>query len=273
MSNAAAATVRSLRDIQSSRHQGTRIAWKRVLEAMNLSRRLLPIAHAASAILLAACLGDATRHHQAAVVTTAAESQPAREDPVLAEQRRLTGELASLEKDHASLALSFSEQETEIRQADGALRKLKRDFEQQRAETDQYILEHQVQVACAFADQIARGEGEHSEKTRECARVAADYCAIAMLFGPFRSEVAAVKRQVDEAEARAQSLQTQIGAREEERDTKRAKLQAKQDELDRTAFEIASVRQKLAALGDGLPPDEVAGLEPATAGVTGRRSD
>ncbi len=211
------------------------------------------IASGASVILLTACPDNAIRHNQTAVVTVATQSQPAPEDPALVEQRRLAVELASLEKQKASLAQSFSEQEDERVRSENKLRSSKRDLERQKARTDQYIDEHQVQVGCAFADQIGRGEGEYNEKTRECARVVSVYCTFAMISGAFRREVEAAKRYVDEAEARAQSLKTQIGAQEKELETQRAKLRATQDEIDRTTFEIASVRQKMSTPGeDGL---------------------
>ncbi|HET8798540.1 MAG TPA: hypothetical protein VFO89_12680 [Thermoanaerobaculia bacterium] len=221
-------------------------------QAMKLSRRLLAIACGSSVILLTACSDDASRHNQAAIVTVT-ESQPLPEDPALAEQRRLAGELASLEKQKASLAQSLSAQEAEIARSESDLRGLKRDLERQKARTDRYIDEHQLQVGCAFADQIARGEGEYSEKTRECAKVVSVYCAFAMISGAFRREVAAAKRYVDDGEARTQSLKTQINTREKELATLRGKLRATQDEIDRTTFELASVRQKMSPLGkDGL---------------------
>jgi peptidoglycan hydrolase CwlO-like protein len=222
---------------------------------MQLSRRLIAIASGASVILLTACPDDATRHNQAAIVAVTA-SQPVPEDPVVVEQRRLAGELASLEKQKESLAQSFSDQKAESARSESALRDLKRDLERQKARTDKYIDEHQLQVGCAFADQIAGGEGEYSEKTRDCAKVVSIYCAFAMISGAFRREVEAAKRYVDEAEARAQSLKTQIEAREKELETQRAKLRATQDEIDRTTFEIASVREKMGTNGeDGLQLD------------------
>ena len=210
---------------------------------MQGSRLRFVVASGAVAIFLAACAGDVERHDQTAVHRVA-------EDPALAEQRRLAGELASLERHRASLAQSFAEQDEGVAQSERGIRDLKRALERQKAETNRYIDQHQVRVACAFAGEAARGEGEYSEKTRECARVASVYCAVAMISGSFRRKVAAAKRYVDGAEARAQSLKTRIAARKKELETRRAKLRTTQEEMDRTAFEIAALRQKLTGLGD-----------------------
>lgn len=229
---------------------------------MQVSRLLFVVASGAVAMLLTGCQWDADRHTQPAVETAVAEShtESAREDAALAEQRRLAGELASLQERRASLAQSFSEQEKELAQSERRIRDLKRDLERQKAETNQYIDQHQVQVACAFANEVARGEGEYSEKTRQCARVASVYCAVAMLSGSFRRKVAATRRYVDAAEARAQSLKKRIAARKKELETQQTKLRTIQDEIDRTAFEVAAVRQKL-GLEDGLQPSLPRGPE------------
>ena len=100
-------------------------------------------------------------------------------------------------------------------------------------------------MACAFAAEAARGEGEYSEQARECAKVAQWYCSIGMVLGSFRREVAAAKHYVEEAEMRAQSLKSQIASGKKELETQRTRVRTTQEEIDRTSFEIAALRQKL----------------------------
>lgn len=223
---------------------------------MKATRRLSLVTCGTIAVFFAACHRGANRQDQPAGDTAVAETrtEPAREDPALTEQRRLAGELASLENRKASFAQPFAQQNKDVAQSERLIRDLKSTLEREKAETSQYIDQHEVQVACAFAREVARGEGEYSEKTRRCARIASVYCAIAMLSGTFRRKVAATRRYIDEAEIHAKSLRTRIVARTKELETQRAKLQMTKNEIDRTAFEISAVRHKLSGLTDGLQP-------------------
>lgn len=223
-------------------------------------------ASAAVAIALAACRGHGEDDHQAAAEAAVAEirTDSPREDPALAEQRRLAGQLASLEQRQASLEQSFTEHDKVVEQSERAIRDLNRTLDRQKAETSRYIDQHQVQVACAFAAEAARGEGEYSEQARKCAEVAQWYCAIGMISGPFRREVAAAKQYVEEAETRARSLKSQIASWKNELETQRSTRQAVQHEIDRTSFEIAALRQKL-----GLP-DRMESILPRGPDVSSR---
>jgi chromosome segregation ATPase len=173
------------------------------------------------------------------------------DDRMLEEERRRKSELEALEKRQAVLKQRIGEQKDAVSQSERRIPDLKHDLQQKKAETNAYIDQHELQVACAYAAQVASGEGEYSEKTRNCARIASMYCALAMLNPTFRRKVATVKQHVDEAEAEAQSLKKQILAERKKLKAERADLQSTQESIDHTASEIAALRQQ-AILPDGL---------------------
>ena len=101
---------------------------------MDMLRRLLLIAGWAFVILSAAC-SDAPEQRDPPIEDRAAE-RPEREDPALTERRRLAGELASLENQHASLTKSLHEQQNEVGRSERELRQLRRSLERQKAQTN-----------------------------------------------------------------------------------------------------------------------------------------
>lgn len=217
---------------------------------MALSRQLLTIA-------LAIFIGTAACHqrpeddlHSSDKTTTAYPSR-ASDDPMLQEQRRLASEIAALEKQQSVLAEQMSEQKLAIEGSERRIHDLKRDLEHNKAQTSAYIDQHQLQVACAFARQVARGEGEYSEKTKNCARRASIYCGLAMLNPTFQRKVGLAKQHVDKAEADAQSLKKQISSEEQKVKAEKVKLQETLESTERIAGDIAALRQKQ-HLPDGL---------------------
>jgi len=216
---------------------------------MALSRRLLTIATAVF-IGTTACQRREDELQSVDRTTTAYESREGGKR-MLEEQRCLASEMAALGKQQAVLKEQMGEQRDAIAGSERRVHDLKRVLEHKRAETNAYIDQHEFQVACAYAGQVARGEGEYSEKTRNCARVASIYCAVAMLNPPFKRKVGLVKQHVAKAEADAQSLKKQISSEKQKVKAEKAKLQATQETTDRIAGDIAALRQQQ-HLPDGL---------------------
>ena len=169
------------------------------------------------------------------------------DDRRLEEQRRLESELGALEKRQAALKQRLAEQEDVVKRSETRIRELKQELRRKKAATDAYIDQHQFPVACAYASDVASGKGEYSEKTRECARVASMYCALAMISPRFRRKVATVREHIDRAEEEAQSLKKQISAEERKVEAARAELPATQESIDGITGEIAALRQRLPA--------------------------
>jgi len=179
--------------------------------------------------------------------TIATDENAETEDPVLAEQRRLASELAALEKRETILKQRLGDHKDFIAESDNRVKSLKNDLRQKKAATNAYIDQHELPVACAYARQVARGEGEYSEKTRRCAEIASMYCAVAMISPRFRRKVATVKQRVDEATAEAQSLNEQIASEEKKLQAERADLHSTQESIDRIAGDIAALRRTMSA--------------------------
>jgi len=224
---------------------------------MALSRRLLTIATTVF-ILTTACHQRTEDDLPRVDETTAAHESRENDDRMLEEQRRLASEVAALEKQQALLKVRMGEQRDAIARSERRVHALKHDLKQKKAETNAYIDQHELQVACAYASQVARGEGEYSEKTRNCARIASMYCALPMLSPTFRRKVAMVKQHVEQAEEDAQALKKQISSEEQKVKAERVALHATQESIDRVAGDIEVLRQQQ-LLPDG-PQSQVAPL-------------
>jgi peptidoglycan hydrolase CwlO-like protein len=211
-----------------------------------LSRRLVTLATAVF-LSMTACHSGPRENDGLADESIATAERDERHDRMLEEQRRLASELEALEKREAILKQRIAGQKEALAGSERQIRDLKQELRQKKAATNAYIDQHELQVACAYASDVARGEGEYSEKTRNCARVAAMYCAVAMLSPTFRRKVAKARQYVENAEAEAQSLKKQISSQEKKLETEKAELQAAQESLDRLAGEIAVLRQQLPA--------------------------
>jgi DNA-binding protein H-NS len=210
---------------------------------MALWRRLLTIATAVF-VGTTACHRRSEDDLQRVDETTAVHESRESDDRMLEEQRRLASAVAALEKQQAVFKERMAEQRNAIARSERRVRDLKHDVQQKKAETNAYIDRHELQVACAYARQVARGEGEYSEKTRNCARIASMYCAVAMLSPTFRRKVALVKQHVDKAEADAQSRKKQLSSEEQNMKAEKAKLQSTQESIDRIASDIVVLRQQ-----------------------------
>ncbi|MEO8379064.1 MAG: hypothetical protein ABI779_05325 [Acidobacteriota bacterium] len=167
------------------------------------------------------------------------------------ERRRLEGELGALEKRQAALKQLLDEQNGAVARSKSRIEDLSGDLERRKAETSTYIDQHQLPVACAYASDAASGEGEYSEKSRECARIAAFYCAFAMVNPAFRRKVVAVRQHVDDAEGDAKSMRALISAERQKSKAQETELQATRESLDAMTEEIAALRQRL-FVPDGL---------------------
>lgn len=208
---------------------------------IGLSRRLLTIAMAVF-IGMTACHRRSEDYVPLVDATTTGESHK-EDDRMLEEQRRQTNELEALEKRQAVLKQQLEEQGEVVAQSERRIHDLRHSLQQEKAETDSYINQHQLQVACAYARQVAAGEGEYSEKTRSCARKASVLCAVVMVNPAFRRKVAIAKQHVDKAEDSAQLLKKQIVSEQQKAKAEKATLQALLQSIDRVAGDISALRQ------------------------------
>jgi uncharacterized coiled-coil protein SlyX len=213
--------------------------------------RMAPLLAAVVFVIFPACRDGVDRTASLAVAaeeTAAEDGRRAEEERAAAERLRWMNELGALEKQQAVLGQELDERKRALAESESQLRERKQDLRRQKAETDTYIGQHELQVACAFADEAARNEsGEYSEKTKECAKTVSMYCALPMLMPSFRHKVEQTRRHIDDAEARAQSLKAGIAKQEKTIEARRNELQATQAALDRMASEVAALRQKLGA--------------------------
>jgi hypothetical protein len=192
---------------------------------------------AAVAVVLAAACHDHTETYR--VVEPAVPTEARRQaDERAAAAQRLAEELASLKKRREWLVYLLDQQKNVLARSEGKLRGRKADLARQKAQTDDYIDRHQVQVACAYASEVAnRQDGEYSAQTRRCARVASIYCAVALINGSFRREVRAARQYIEEAEVRTKSVKAEIVNLEKEIETQRAEVQASRNDAENISQE------------------------------------
>lgn len=222
------------------------------------SRRLLAIVAVVSVALASCQHRIAQEGNSLTDDRSSANELQEKENRIVEEQKRLARELGALEKKHAMLALQLEERKASVAQAERRIHDLERDLKQSKADTDAYIRQHELHIACAYADEAARGEGEYSEQTRECARVAAVYCALAMISPRFREKVAAARRRVEQAEDDSQAMKKQIAAEESQLHESEAELRKAEDAVDRVASDIAMRRQQLLGVTESTELDRPA---------------
>jgi chromosome segregation ATPase len=213
------------------------------------------------AVVLLACRREGKLDESLAIpvaeTITVDDQRRAEEARAAAERRRWADELASLEKRQGALAQERDARKSALAESKRELRERKRELERQKAGTSAYIDQHELQVACAYAEDAIRNvSGEYSEQTQKCAQTVSIYCAIAMVVPSFRRKVEKTRQHIDEAEATAKSLKAEIARGEEKIETQEKELHAMKATLDGVASEVAALREKLGVAGgvQGIVP-------------------